>query len=147
MLMSFRLMRHVFACVHSPLIVCNLLVTAALRLRFLSHAVPRSHQLARALSLCPTRIRPHVTCLANCRRSSSAGPSFRRYQYVEAPLFVLENRFDENQIDEIMGLKWWPFKNETTGERYKEYFGQLMLDGVQQVCVWRGSGSGSALEV
>ena len=65
-----------------------------------------------------------------------------RYPFIEAPLFVAENRFDQNQIGDVLGVDWWPLRNATRAEQYKEYYGKLMLDAMQQVClliVWRAA--------
>eukprot|EP00750_Incisomonas_marina_P018640 INCI3081.1.p2 GENE.INCI3081.1~~INCI3081.1.p2 ORF type:complete len:135 (+),score=13.95 INCI3081.1:74-478(+) len=56
-----------------------------------------------------------------------------RYPFIEAPLFVAENRFDQNQIGDVLGVDWWPLRNATRAEQYKEYYGKLMLDAMQQV--------------
>ena len=76
------------------------------------------------------------------------------YSYIETPLFIAQNAFDQNQIGDILGVDWWPFKNSTKGtlfrvgrylachdsneifllvEQFKVLFGEFMVNGTSQV--------------
>jgi hypothetical protein len=59
------------------------------------------------------------------------------YPHVQTPLLVAQNRFDQNQIGSVLGVDWWPLKDQA--EAYKEYFGKLMENTAFKVSVWRVS--------
>lgn len=50
--------------------------------------------------------------------------------YVEAPLFVVENRFDQNQINDVLLCP--TSRNTSTTRAFVEYFGEVMTQGLAE---------------
>ena len=69
---------------------------------FAPHAwVPGSHRIFKHVLPCQD---PYVCWSASVH-----------YKYIETPLYIAQNVFDQNQIGSILGVDWWPFKNATIG--------------------------------